>query len=172
MDEIEYDDETTERINFLGLNRVYFIISNETDAASLLLINSLKAYAADFETILVGATGVQTASNYLVSSILYDSDDYTKEGENFNTAHTWAVQPIVFEVQNKNNTNQAYTPDISVDEDPLNVYPIGHQNETLISAAVQDITGSTTSAKTTDTNINSTNTINTTATSSKMVFSF
>jgi len=141
-DEIEYDDETSENINSLGLERIYFIVSSETDTTSLLLINSLQPY---IDVQLVGyendLTEEITGNNFLFSTILYDSDDYTKGGENYNTSHTWAIKPIVFEAFDKDGTNDinGYIPTVPVAGNPNNASVLGSSNEPLFAGALQHI---------------------------------
>ncbi len=166
-DEIEYSDGTSERINALGLNNIYFIVSDITSSGALVLINSLKAYDDEINVFLVGS---ETDDNYLATTILYDSDDYTKAGENFNTNHTWAIEPLIFEVFNKDNVNSGFIPDIEIAGNPNPL--IGDPSEVLLARTLTLIrTGSrptatkTTSSKTSNAKVM-------TPFSNKMYFNF
>lgn len=133
-DEID-NGEVEQSINSLNLTRTYFITSDRTASASELVINCLDAY---IDVFLVGD---QTVGKQVASVTLYDSDDYTKSGENFNASHTWAMQPIVLEIQNANNENNpdGYNPDIAILEDPLNLGLIGDISDPLIARTIQYI---------------------------------
>ncbi|TYP99199.1 C-terminal processing protease CtpA/Prc [Tenacibaculum adriaticum] len=130
----------SESINSLNLNTVYFIVSDATASASELVINALKAY------IDVKLVGTQTVGKQVGSITLYDSDDYTRNGPNFNTSHAWAIQPIVLEIQNKDNENEpeGYIPEVEIEEDPANLGVLGDpNNEPLLERTIQYIlTGS------------------------------
>ena len=132
-DEIEFEDETSERINSLGLDTLYCIVSEETSSISVILLNALTPY------ITVVLIGEPTGNNNLVSTILYDSDDYTKTGENFNTNHTYAIQPIVFEAVNSNNENNALPINISINEDDFTLEYgfLGDENEPLTARTIE-----------------------------------
>ncbi|QOD61328.1 peptidase S41 [Polaribacter haliotis] len=88
-----------ESINSLGLSRVYFIVSGSTASASELVINSLSSY------IDVKVVGTTTVGKQVGSITLYDSDDLSRNGENLNAKHTYAMQPIVLEITNKDGEN-------------------------------------------------------------------
>ncbi|WP_439129799.1 S41 family peptidase [Polaribacter sp.] len=88
-----------EAINSLNLQRVYFIVSGSTASASELVINGLEAY------IDVNVLGTTTVGKQVGSITLYDSDNLLKSGDNLNTKHTYAIQPLVFEIKNKNDVN-------------------------------------------------------------------
>lgn len=88
-----------EDINSLGLNRVYFIVSGSTASASELVINSLNAY---IDVKVVGST---TVGKQVGSMTLYDSKNLRRNGRNLNTKHTYAIQPLVLEITDKNGVN-------------------------------------------------------------------
>ena len=124
-----------EAINSLNLNTVYFIVSDGTASASELVINALKAY------IDVKLVGVQTYGKHVGSITLYDSDDYTRYGDNLKS-HTWAMQPIVLEIQNKNGENapEGFIPEVIMEEDPGNLGILGDPTEPLLERTIQYIT--------------------------------
>jgi len=134
-DEID-NGEINQEINSLGLSTVYIIVSDATATAAEVLINGLKEY------IDVKLIGIQTAGLAEASMTIYDSDDYTKTGENFNTSHTWAFQPIVLEVQNANNTNQlnGHVVDVELQEDAGNLGVLGEASDPLLSSTIEYIT--------------------------------
>jgi hypothetical protein len=77
------------------------------------VINGLIPY---IDVIMVGTTSV----GKLVGSVtLYDSDNLTRNGDNLNPDHTWAIQPIVLEIQNRDSENapNGFTPEIELRED-------------------------------------------------------
>ena len=88
-----------EAINSLQLPRVFFIVSGSSASASELVINSLDAY------IDVKIVGTTTVGKQVGSITLYDSDNLFKSGDNLNENHTYAMQPLVLEIKNKNNIN-------------------------------------------------------------------
>jgi carboxyl-terminal processing protease len=88
-----------EAINSLNLQRVYFIVTGSSASASELVINALEAHI-DVKVVGSGTVGKQVGS-----ITLYDSDDLQKSGANLNPSHRYAMQPLVFEIKNKNNVN-------------------------------------------------------------------
>lgn len=132
-----------EPINSLQLNQVYCIVSGSTASASELLINSLRSY---IDVKLVGTT---TVGKHVGSVTLYDSPTYAKAGVNPN--HTWAMQPIVLEIQNKDGENkpEGFTPEVFLAEDYENLGVLGDRSEPLLSRTLTYIT---TGSKFTDVN--------------------
>ena len=88
-----------EAIHSLNLQKVYFIVSGSTASASELVINGLEAY------IDVKVVGTTTVGKQVGSITLYDSDNLLRSGDNLSTKHTYAMQPLVFEIKNKNDIN-------------------------------------------------------------------
>lgn len=125
-----------ETINSLNLQSLYVIVSEQTASASELIINSLNPY------IDVKLIGTETVGKQVASITLYDSDDYFKNGPNFNNSHTWAMQPIVLEIQNKNGQNapNGFLAEIQIEEDYSNLGQLGDANEPLLARAIQYIT--------------------------------
>ncbi len=124
-----------EAINSLNLETIYFIVSESSASASELVINALKPY------IDVKLVGTQTYGKHVGSITLYDSDDYTRNGNNLKS-HTWAMQPIVLEIQNKNGENapEGFIPDVIIEEDPGNLGVLGDPTEPLLERTIQYIT--------------------------------
>ena len=130
-----------ETINSLNFTEVYFIVSGSSASASELLINSLRAY------IDVKIVGTTTVGKQVGSVTLYDSDNLTKSGSNFNTNHTYAMQPIVFEISNKDNKNEpnGFTPGVTLPgillaEDYENLGVLGDKTEPLLNRTIEFIT--------------------------------
>ncbi len=132
--------ETINRLN--TLSRLYILTSNGTASASELIINGLKPYMSSVK--LIGAT---TYGKNVGSITLYDApkNDYTSESR-ANPDHKYAMQPIVFQSYNKNGESEyinGFSPDIAIDESKYwnNILPLGDRNETLLKAALDDISG-------------------------------
>ncbi|WP_237275963.1 S41 family peptidase [Tenacibaculum ovolyticum] len=125
-----------EAINSLNLETVYFIVSENSASASELVINALSPY------ITVKLVGVQTYGKHVGSITLYDSDNFSRNGPNFKTNHTWAMQPIVLEIQNKNGENKplGFIPEVMIAENPENLGVIGNPTEPLLERTIQYIT--------------------------------
>jgi len=122
-------------INNLNLNNLYVLVSGNTASASELIINGLKPY------INVKLIGTKTVGKYVASITIYDSPDYSRN--NVNPNHTWAMQPIVLEELNKldENNKDGFKPDVLAPEDYANLGQLGNQNEPLLNAALNLITG-------------------------------
>ena len=119
----------------LELSSLYVITTNNTASASELLINSLDPY------ISVKTIGQTTRGKYVGSITLYDSENFGREGANPN--HTWAMQPIVLSIENKNGINhpEGIEPTEEIAEQSGNLGVLGNENERMLSAALGLITG-------------------------------
>jgi len=115
--------------------QVYFIVSHNSASASELVINGLKAY---IDVKLVGKT---TYGKHVGSITLYDSDNYTRKGANLKS-HTWAMQPIVLEIKNKNDENapQGFTPEVDIAENYGNMGTLGELSDPLLARTITYIT--------------------------------
>lgn len=133
-----------ESINRLTtINRLYVLISNNTASASEMVINGLKPY------IPVKLIGTTTFGKNVGSITLYDSPgtDYTDRAS-ANSTHSNAMQPIVFQIFNKNGESDyilGFNPDIEVVEYEFwnNILAFGDENEVVLKAALDDIKGIT-----------------------------
>lgn len=130
-----------QNINSLGLTKVYFIVSSSTASASELVINSLSAY------IDVQLVGVKTVGKQVGSITLYDSDNLQRTGANLNTNHTYAMQPIVLEISNKDNENHpegfmpgTSLPGILLQENFGNLGVLGERSDPLLDRTLTLIT--------------------------------
>jgi carboxyl-terminal processing protease len=121
-------------INSLNLNDVVILTTGGSASASELVINGLNPY------INVTTIGTKTEGKYVASVTLYDSDDYRREGANPN--HTWAMQPIVLEEQNKlgENDEDGFDPTIEFPENRANLGILGEVTEPLLERAITFIT--------------------------------
>lgn len=125
-------------LNSLNLNKVYVLATKSSASASELVINSLDPY------INVIHIGENTTGKYQASTTIYDSEDFGREGANPN--HTYAMQPLIFKSLNKVGKTDYFnglTPDIPLPESFINLGVIGDENETLLAAALADISNST-----------------------------
>lgn len=140
-----------ENINSLNLNKVYFIVSSRSASASELVINSLSSY------IDVRVIGRTTSGKQVGSITLYDSENLQRTGANLNTNHTYAMQPLVLEISNKNGVNypegivpesDAF-PGIDLPENYGNLGVLGERSDPLLEATLNYIsTGNKTFGKT------------------------
>lgn len=121
-----------EPINSLNLNRVFFITSGSSASASELVMNSLSSY------ISVSSVGKKTIGKVQGSVTLYDSDNYTRTGENLASNHTWALQPLVLEIKNKDNSNEpdGIEPTVVYPEDYENLGVLGERSDPLLDRTI------------------------------------
>ena len=123
-------------INSLGLSKVYIIGTGSTASASELVMNGLAPY------IEVVHVGTSTVGKFQAAAPLYDSPNFTRQNRNPN--HKYVIQPLIYE--SKNADEDAYyeeglIPDIEAEEDIVNLIELGTPEETLLAAALADITG-------------------------------
>ena len=125
-----------EPINSLNLNRVYFITTGSSASASELVMNSLSSY------IQVSSVGKKTVGKVQGSVTLYDSDNYTRTGDNLASNHTWAIQPLVLEIKNKDNFNEpnGIIPTVAIPENYENLGVLGERSDPLLDRTVLLIT--------------------------------
>ncbi|MCL7764622.1 S41 family peptidase [Polaribacter sp. Z014] len=130
-----------EPINSLNLTSVYFIVSGSTASASELVINALRPY---IDVKLVGTT---TVGKQVGSITLYDSEDYSRTGADLNTNHTYAMQPIVLKISNKDDQDEinGFTPGVTLpgiqlEEDYNNLGELGDPTEPLLARTITYIT--------------------------------
>lgn len=127
-----------ENINSLGLNNIYFIVTNSSASASELVINSLSSY---IDVALIGKT---TRGKQVGSITLYDSDNFQRTGANLNTNHRYAMQPLVFEISNKDNKNypgglipaSPDFPGVELGENFGNLGVLGERSDPLLDRAL------------------------------------
>lgn len=124
-----------EAINSLNLNRVFIITKGSTASASELLITGLEGYI-DVKTV-----GTTTLGKHVGSVTLYDSDNLTRTGANLNPNHTYALQPITFEIQNRvgNNYPSGRIPDVQFPEDYNNMGVLGERSDPMLDRTIDYI---------------------------------
>ncbi len=125
-------------INSVDINRVYVLTTRSSASASELIINGLDPY---MDVITVGTA---TRGKFQASITLYDSDGFSRNGDNFNTGHTYAMQPLVLKISNSIGVTDYYAgfaPDIEVVEESGNLGILGDDQEPLLKAALDDIQG-------------------------------
>lgn len=132
-------EETINRLT--GINKLYVLASGSTASASEMIINGLKPFMP------VKVIGTTTYGKNVGSITLYDSpsSDYTSESS-ANSAHLYAMQPIVFQIYNKLDQSDyinGFVPDIEVKEYQYwnAILPFGDENEVVLKAALDDIRG-------------------------------
>lgn len=121
-------------INTLNLQKIYFIVSDNTASASELLINGLKPYM-DIKVV-----GINTVGKYVGSMTIKDWDDFG----NVNPDNSYAMQPIVVKYANSVGVSDyvdGLTPDIHGEEKLSNLLPFGDPNEKLLSLVIADMQG-------------------------------
>lgn len=125
-----------EPINSLNLNSVYFITTKSTASASELVMNSLSAY------IDVKSVGLTTTGKVYGSVTLYDSDNFTRTGDNLSPEHTWAIQPLVLEILNKDDFNEpeGIEPTVELPENYGNLGVLGERTDPLLDRTIILIT--------------------------------
>jgi carboxyl-terminal processing protease len=126
--------KTGNPINSLNLSKVYILTTKSTASASELVINCLKPY------ITVVQIGNITTGKNVGSITMYDSPTFNKK--NVNPNHTYAMQPIVLRVLNKNgfgDYSQGISPDDTsnlLPENLGNLGEFGDPNELLLAKAL------------------------------------
>ena len=133
---------TEEQINSLNLSKVYVLTSASTASASELVINGLAPW------IDVIQVGERTTGKFQASVTLYDSPDFTREDangrEHVNPRHTYAIQPLVFKSANaagKSDYVNGLLPDVTYEEEIINLGVLGEPSEPLLKAAINHILG-------------------------------
>jgi C-terminal processing protease CtpA/Prc len=132
----------TQAINRLStINRLYVLTSGSTASASEMIINGLKPF---IEVITIGTT---TYGKNVGSITLYDSpsSDYTNSAS-ANSSHLNAMQPIVFQIFNKDGESdytQGFQPNTEVEEWRFwaSILPFGDENEILLKTALDHMRG-------------------------------
>jgi carboxyl-terminal processing protease len=110
-------------------NRIYILTGSRTASASELIINGLKPY---MDVFIIGDV---TYGKNVGSISLYEEND---------PRNKWGMQPIVVKVfnsQNQSDYSEGFTPDILNEDNSLHLYPLGDTRESLLSAAIEQITG-------------------------------
>ena len=123
-------------INSLKLTQLYVITTGSSASASELVINGLDPY---INVVKVGDT---TRGKFQASITLYDSDNFRRQRAD--PGHTYAMQPLVLKSLNSvgvTNYFDGFSPDVLQEEDVFTLGQLGEENEPLLQAAIQEITG-------------------------------
>ena len=121
--------------NLLSSGRVYILTSSRTASASELIINALKPF---MEVFLIGDT---TYGKNVGSISLFEEKD---------SKNQCGLQPIVVKVFNSEDQSDystGFTPDVLHKDNSLYLYPLGDSREALLSQAIGQITGTSTTAR-------------------------
>lgn len=121
--------------NLLTSGRVYILTSSRTASASELIINALKPF---MEVFLIGDT---TYGKNVGSISLFEENDDKNQ---------WGLQPIVVKVfnsQDQSDYSTGFAPDVLHKDNSLYVYPLGDKREALLSQAIGQITGTSTTSR-------------------------
>lgn len=128
--------KTGEIINSLNLSKVYVLTTNRSASASELIINGLEPY---IDVVQIGET---TTGKFQASVTLYDSQNFGRSTAN--TAHTYAIQPLVLKSVNSAGVSDyinGLAPDYAISEDYRNLGQLGDSNEPFLSLALDVILG-------------------------------
>ena len=134
------DYEFTDRLSdntgiaSLNLSKVYVLTTASSASASELIINSLRPY---IEVVHIGddTDGITQANR-----LIFDSPEF--DGINVNTAHNYALIPLIANSTNVNDDlvpAEGLTPDIEVLEVPSNLGSLGMLSDPLLATAVNDM---------------------------------
>ncbi len=142
--DVSFNKTGEESINRLNtINRLYVLASGSTASASEMIISGLKPF---MNVIVIGDT---TFGKNVGSITLYDSPstEYTSK-TSVNPDHLNAMQPIVFQIFNKNGESdytQGFAPDIEILEWQFwnEILAFGDENEVVLKTALDDIRGLT-----------------------------
>ncbi|MBF6607891.1 MAG: peptidase S41 [Flavobacterium sp.] len=121
-------------LNHLNLDKIYILTTESTASASELVINGLKPY---INVIQIGTT---TVGKNVGSITLYDSPSFSRDGRS--DKHFYAMQPIVLKTINAAGFGDYFNglpPDVTVPEHIGNLGTLGSPSETLLSAALDQI---------------------------------
>lgn len=116
----------------LNLNRVYFLATSSSASASELLINGLSPH---MEVISIGTS---TFGKFYGSYVL--------TGMNRTPPHNYAIVPVTLKYANADGFSDfrdGLLPNYEVEEDLFDPFPIGDENDPLLSQALTLITGET-----------------------------
>lgn len=128
--ELALNPELIQSGDNLNLSKVYILTSNETAAASEMVINCLCPY---MDVVLIGG---KTKGESVAT------ETFT------NTYYNWAIHPVVSQVYNSKGESDyanGFTPKYSVDEfaNLSTFLPFGNQEEALLNTALRLIVGET-----------------------------
>jgi C-terminal processing protease CtpA/Prc len=126
----------------MDFDKMYILTGPGTASASELTITGLNPYM-DIRTIGESTYGKYTAS------VTFKPEDLLKTLYNNNPSEykdfkNWGIQPIVLRYANSlgvTDFKDGFAPDIPVEEDIFDGIPLGDEQDPLLAAAIEDITG-------------------------------
>lgn len=122
----------------LGLSKLHILTGPGTASASELTITGLKPYMG------VTTVGGTTYGKYTASITFKPEDFYEDKPDYIADFDNWGVQPIILRYANSlgvTDFKDGFSPDIPAEDDLMDGIPLGDKNETLLKAAIKDITG-------------------------------
>jgi carboxyl-terminal processing protease len=136
---IWFNNTTPVKMDF---DKMYILTGPGTASASELTITGLNPYM-DIRTIGESTYGKYTAS------VTFKPEDLSKTLYNNNPSEykdfkNWGIQPIVLRYANSlgvTDFKDGFAPDIPVEEDIFDGIPLGDEQDPLLAAAIEDITG-------------------------------
>lgn len=138
-------DGTTQMNRLSNIDQLYVITSDDTASASEMVINGLRPYIP-VTTIGETTTGKNEGSITVVDAPKGSADEPFTDLDNRSSEHTVGMQPIVFQIFNKNDQNDyddGFAPKETVEEWRYykNILPFGDTNEVLLRATLNDMLG-------------------------------
>jgi len=132
------NDNDGERINSLGLTRVFVLTSNSTASASELILSGLDPY---IEVIQVGES---TRGKFEGSFLLYDAPAPGFRRSEANSAHRYVMLPLVLKSINANGFTDYFDgispeEDLMYEEDFFNLGTLGDPSDPLLAMAINKI---------------------------------
>lgn len=117
-----------------GLSKVYAIVTGGSASASEGLIVGLRPY---MDVVLVGQ---RTYGKYCAGILLAPEDVYTRRYD-YSLIKDWGMYVMISKFADRNGDNASIPDgipaDVRVDDDPLDGYQLGDENETMLRAALQ-----------------------------------
>ena len=117
-----------------GVSKVYAIVTGGSASASEGLIVGLKPY---MDVVLVGQ---QTYGKYCAGILLAPEDVYNKRYD-YSLIKDWGIYVMISKFADRNGDNASIPDgipvDVRVDDNPLDGYQLGDENETMLRAALQ-----------------------------------
>jgi C-terminal processing protease CtpA/Prc len=121
-------------INSLNLDKVYILTTGRSASASELIINSLRPY---IDVVQIGTT---TTGKTTINRLVFDSPDFGTS--QINTAHTYALFPLIGDSLNKDDLavpSTGLAPDLELNESRVNFGTLGNPDEPLLARAIEAI---------------------------------
>ena len=128
-----YTLDSGERLNSLGLNKLYVLTTSSSASSSEGIINNLAPY---IDVIHIGDYTVGKNSGSITIK------DYINDEGDVNPKHKYAMQPIVTKSANSAgfaDFDDGLVPDILLKESLSNLGSLGDENEKLLNSALNQI---------------------------------